>query len=88
MATPFLFPIVAIIPLVLYKYSFLPDTMNSPFFCSFSFISIAFDDFNSFFSDVIIFSAVTCPSRIACCAVGGYGFPVCGSIINAQSPIA
>jgi hypothetical protein len=29
--------------------------------------------------------ATTVPSLIACCAVGGYGFPVFGSVINAQS---
>ncbi|HET7643261.1 MAG TPA: hypothetical protein VFK40_07120 [Nitrososphaeraceae archaeon] len=44
--------------------------------------------FKSSFSKEIIFLAVNCPSRIACCAVGGYGFPFFGSVINAQSPIA
>jgi hypothetical protein len=36
----------------------------------------------------MIFFAATAPSLIACCAVGGYGLPVFGSIINAQSPSA
>src|SRR5437016_10515010 len=32
--------------------------------------------------------ARTRPCRNACCAVGGYGFPVLGSGIEAQSPTA
>jgi len=36
----------------------------------------------------IIFSEATFACLIACWAVGAQGFPVLGSIINAQSPIA
>jgi hypothetical protein len=36
----------------------------------------------------VIFSAATFACLIACWAVGGQGFPVLGSITDAQSPIA
>src|SRR6201998_2502260 len=47
---------------------------------------LALSDFSSI--SATIFFATTAPSLIACCAVGGYGLPVFGSIINAQSPSA
>src|SRR5262245_21153554 len=66
LATPVLFPMDAISPIVSNSNGFfLPPRMEA-----------------------IMFFASTLPCRIACCAVGGYGFPVRGFGIDAQSPSA